>query len=322
VCHNKPNNPTTHKAPSPLQAPMFLSALDVRREGLRFWPGSQSARCSNETKTKRFRALYGSSPFDVASLWYDLTTTENPRARLTAEEKTESGFIMYLAAHYFLWTYPKNASLLASHFSICERNARGEPLWQWIRKIAAMKDEKIVWDERLDSPLSERFIITVDGTDFRVWEQQHPTLPIDRSMYSIKFNHGAYKYEIALSIFFPKCVWIYGPHRGGKHDLTIFREQLKGKIAQGKLVIADRGYQTSKADEQMLSTPDITDDPELYNFKSRARLRQETFNGRLKFFHCLSDTFRHGIDKHKVAFEAVVVLVQYQMDNGSEIFAV
>ena len=118
------------------------------------------------------------------------------------------------------------------------------------------------------------------------------------------------------------CFWISGPHPGGKHDLAIFREGLKDKIRPGKLVIADRGYKTSMADEKMLSTPEELDSPALNNFKSRARLRHETFNGRLKKFQCLSETFRHGPAKHKLAFEAVCVIAQYQMDNGSQIFAV
>ena len=185
-----------------------------------------------------------------------------------------------------------------------------------------MKEKKIVWDPLLDDPNSEIFIVSVDGTDFRMWEQKHPTLPIDRKQYSKKFNHGAAKYEIALSVVRPKCVWISGPHRGGKHDLTIFREGLKAKMPPGKRAIADRGYVTNQPDERMLSTPSAKDSKELNNFKSRARLRQETFNGRLKFFCCLAETFRHGLDKHKLALEAVCVIVQYQMDNGSEIFAV
>jgi hypothetical protein len=61
---------------------------------------------------------------------------------------------------------------------------------------------------------------------------------------------------------------------------------------------------------------------ELEKFKSRAWLRHETFNGRLKCFGSLSpQRFRHGIDKHKFVFEAIVVTVQYQMDNVSPIFA-
>jgi hypothetical protein len=91
---------------------------------------------------------------------------------------------------------------------------------------------------------------------------------------------------------------------------------------QKKLTLADRGYQTGKEDEKgLLSLPNTMGSKELENFKSRGRLRHETFNGRLKFFSSLAVPFRHGYDKHKLVFEAVVVIVQYQMDNGSPIFA-
>ena len=74
--------------------------------------------------------------------------------------------------------------------------------------------------------------------------------------------------------------------------------------------------------EALTATPNTFDSKKLQNFKSRARLRQETFNGRLKYFSVLSETFRHSIAKHKLAFEAICVIVQYQMDNGSPIFDV
>jgi hypothetical protein len=49
---------------------------------------------------------------------------------------------------------------------------------------------------------------------------------------------------------------------------------------------------------------------------------RKLMNGRLKCFGSLSaQAFRHGFDKHKFVFEAVVVTVQYQMDDGSPIFA-
>ena len=127
------------------------------------------------------------------------------------------------------------------------------------------------------------------------------------------------KYEIALSVFEPGCVWISGPHRGGKHDLTIFKQGLAKKIKNGKRVIADGGY---KSKNSVLSTPNYDDSKELANFKSRARLRQEIFNGHLKFFSILSNAFRHSIDQHKLALEAVCVTVQYQMDCGSPMFDV
>eukprot|EP00957_Ditylum_brightwellii_P168008 12789639-Ditylum_brightwellii.AAC.1 len=65
----------------------------------------------------------------------------------------------------------------------------------------------------------------------------------------------------------------------------------------GKLVIADRGYQSSKKDGKMLSPPSLLDPPELYNFKFRACLCHEVLNGRMWNFKSISDTWRHGAKK-------------------------
>ena len=195
--------------------------------------------------------------------------------------------------------------------------------------------KKIIWDHTLEDANTEVFAISLDSTDFRMWERKHPVSPRDNGQCSKKFNHDAAKYEIALSLFRAKCIHIAGPYRGGMHDLEVFRggglkeklkrnqERLKCHQNKPKRAIVDRGYRTSREDEEgMLSYPDNMDSKELGNFKSRGRLHQETFNWRLKLFCSLSDTFRHGFDKHKFVFEAIVVIVQYQMDNGSEIYAV
>ena len=58
------------------------------------------------------------------------------------------------------------------------------------------------------------------------------------------------------------------------------------------------------------------------SFKRRARARHETFNGRLKNFKILAERFRHGVPKHKAVFEAICVIVQYDMENGHPMFDV
>ena len=85
-----------------------------------------------------------------------------------------------------------------------------------------------------------------------------------------------------------------------------------------KLVIVDGGFSfKKKAEQNCLNRQDRMDDPELNSFKSRARLRQETFNRRLNHSDALSNTLRHKSDKYKAVFEAVIVMVQTQTDNGS-----
>lgn len=297
---------------------MILSVDDVLEKGLDFL--SIRKRKSEDFNKLEFKKHYGSWPVALADQWGDLTDV------LENKEKSEKGFKMFLVAHYFLWNYPKNASVLSSRFStLCERRSRGEPLWKWIRKIGELKEQKIVWDPSLDDPEMAIFAVSVDGTDFRIWEPKHPLLNMDKKYCSQKFKHGAVKYEITLSVFHSKCVHIAGPYRGGMHDLDMFRKGgLKAKMKNNrKLAIADRGYLAkSKEEKKMFSLPDNMDGKDLKKFKSRARCRHETFNGRLKSFSCLEHTFHHGIDKHKLALEAVVVTVQYAMEHGSPIYDV
>jgi hypothetical protein len=81
------------------------------------------------------------------------------------------------------------------------------------------------------------------------------------------------------------------------------------------------GAQATPENHIKLSLPNPMDDLEVANFKARVRSRHESFNGRLKFYKSLSDTYHHSPANHVHVFEAICVTVQYQMDNGAEIFA-
>ena len=174
----------------------------------------------------------------------------------------------------------------------------------------------------MNCPNKAIFIVTVDGTDFCTWEPKHPTMPISKKHCSHKYKHAALRYGIALSIFTGQCVWISEPYPGGVHNMAIFCEGLKHQIPSGKLVIADRGYQTSEKDEKMMSTPNMLDNKATANFKSRARCRQESFNGWLKQFAILRDTYRHNMEKHRYVLQAIAVMIQVQINNGASLFEV
>jgi len=60
----------------------------------------------------------------------------------------------------------------------------------------------------------------------------------------------------------------------------------------------------------------------LCEFKHCVCSCHETFNAQLKNSKCLAECFQHGTDKHKIVFEAVGVICQYQMENGSPLFDV
>lgn len=282
-------------------------------------------RESTSSQINLFKKHYGSTHDVLADMWHDLTTITLPGVVLNKKERSGWGLEFFLRAHYFLFTYPRNTEQFAKRFNIGLSYAQGKPLWIWIERIAMLKQIKITWDERLNEPHPVQYVISVDGTDMKINEVQHDNEPVNKAYYSHKINHGAVKYEIALSIFEPRCVWVNGPHPGGKHDLTILREGgLLDKVALGDLVIADRGYRTSVPHEQRkLSLPNRLGNPEVERLKARARSQQESFNGRIKNFKVLYETYRHDVvTKHKLAFEAVVVTVQYQMDNGMPIFDV
>ena len=301
---------------------MLLLASDVQTFGLDIMK-VRRGRKSEKALLNEFRMHFGSSPLDIASCWYDLCNHDDNL--LSEKEKSQKGFIRFMAAQYWLWCRPKNAKMFASRFGLCVDYCLGEGLWKWIRRVAKLSEDKHVWPKWLDSKKTEWFGITADGVDFKLWERQHPDYPMDSKAMSHKFKSCGAKYIIALSTFQSKCVYIAGPFRGGKPDLDIFREcGLMDKLkSSNKVCIADRGFRSKLVHElEVFAYPDYMDSKELHNFKSRARCRQESYNRRLKHFECLSGTFTNGFEKHGVALRAVAVMVQYQMDNGSPLYSV
>lgn len=296
-------------------ASFILTANDVRRKGLDIM--NVNSKTDQETQ---FRKHFGSSSHALSAMWFDLLMLPVNGAVLLSgnEEKGDWGFKRFMLANFWLWTYPRNACLTSSRFQMCEKHCRGHHLWDWIKKIQSLMSHKVSWSPSV----SAIFIVTVDGTDFRIWEPSHPMFNQDKRYYSQKHNHGSIKYEIAICLYTGKVLHINGPFPGGENDLNMFRDKLKAKIPEGKLVIADSGYKSSQDDEQMFSLPNAMDSTATAAFKSRARCCQESFNGRIKNFACLRDTFRHGIEKHQIAFEAVVAILHYQIDSGSPLFEV
>ena len=121
-----------------------------------------------------------------------------------------------------------------------------------------------------------------------------------------------------MSVFENKLVWMNGPFKASRHDKTIYRQAgLQNMIPEGHRVIADRGYM---GEPTQISTTNSHDPEALQKLKSRARARHESFNARIKNFRCLEERFRHGINNHKTVFEAMCVICQDQLENGSPLF--
>ena len=184
------------------------------------------AKWSASRREDFFHKHFGSSPLVIATVWYDLCHTSIRDAQILEKEKSEKGFLHFMTAHYFLWTYPKNVELMVSQFGlrVCERYLQGNELWYWPKKIAALKESKIIWHSRLNDGNTAHMAVSVDGVNHAAWEKKHPTLNKDPAYYDHKHHCCGYKYEIALEVYFEQIAWIKGPIRCGKGDRDIFRD--------------------------------------------------------------------------------------------------
>jgi hypothetical protein len=122
---------------------------------------------------------------------------------------------------------PKNEALLSPLLLLTEEGGpcqEGPSLGVAIFEHSGA-GETIVWPEvKFNDPAVHIFIISVQGTDFRVWEEKHPTFTIDMQQCSHKFTHGALKYEIAIDVYRAKIVSISRPYPGSVQDKTIYVE--------------------------------------------------------------------------------------------------
>lgn len=316
---------------------MFFSYKQVLTHGLDLLGIVFRASTRFKTRVAEFKAHYGSPPSVLATVWCDLVTTGIEEARLDDADNCEEGLTRFLIANFFLTHYPKCSRDTAQKFRMYYKDVEGDNIWRWVAKIAALKSEKIFWHESMSDPHGPKFPLTVDGKDQQRWEVKHSKLNKDRRYYSHKFDGCALKWEIGVAVHIPQIVHLAGPFRGGKHDSSIYKgeedecdkelrlklgvlekyESLESKIPDGKFGIADGCYEGGKK----LALPCNGDSKELKKFKSRARCRHESVNGRMCKFNAIGHCFRHSIQKQKITFEAVAVLVQYHLDDGSPLFS-
>jgi len=294
---------------------LLFSAEEVLDNGLSFL-GLPWQRMNESQKEKYFHGNYGSSAEDIAELFGEMFLHVDPT------ELDERGLKEFMMSIHYLWVYPKNSYVLSTMFQhYAERKCRGEYIWKWIKRIGALKDEKIDINNALDADV--RFCLSYDGVEFGAWEDQHPQFNQDPKAYSRKNGRCGYKYMFALSLHDDKLCMIDGPHQGTVSELTSFRDELKPLLPPGTMVVVDAVMKNEANPEEhaMLAFPNEGDGKELKKFKTRARQRQEAFHARLRKFAILRDDFRHGgMEKHKLVVEAVCVIVQICLDNGGMLF--
>jgi len=154
--------------------------------------------------------------------------------------------------------------------------------------------------------------MTVDCTDCPI---QEPT-QFSRMWLTQKFNGVGLRYKVAVCIQTGHIVWINGPFKCGLWpDLSIFRRNLKHRLAPGEMVECDAGYRGDPSCRHKHIIRNRRDD----KAKSDARARHEQVNSDVKRFDCLKQEWRHERSLHKCAFAAAAVLTQlHYEDQGNK----
>lgn len=122
------------------------------------------------------------------------------------------------------------------------------------------------------------------------------------------------RYEVAICIQTGHIIWINGPNPcGAWPDIKISRHKLAHKLGPNEMVEADLGY---RGQAKQIRTPHGRVSRVDERAGKRARARQETINGKMKCWKCLTAAFRHPLDKHCDFFKAVAVCTQIGIETG------
>ena len=176
---------------------------------------------------------------------------------------------------------------------------------------------QIKWENRFHGYHGRSCLVTVDGTDFWIYELK----PFAKDFYSHKFAKAGLCYEVGVCIQTGLIVWIYGPFVVGKYnDITIFRSKMIYELLDWEMGEADQGYVGHP--NKICVKYELGDSENQFEAKARARARGEMINGRFKNFCILMDRYRHKISIHSNVIHAVAVLMQISLTIVSPTFKV
>ena len=255
----------------------------------------------------KFKEKYGVIPKTCELMWNDMRVSLLPECRLPQNAKLKD----FLIGMRFIFEYGTESDI-GSFFGIKSEKTVRDRCSLWVLRMRSLLAAKLGKFSDIDNDLI--FIFSIDGTHCPLWEPR----PFSTEWSSHKYGKKpAANYELAIRLDVPKLMWVYGPTRPGKdNDLDVFRMELKQKMLDelpGRRIIADKGY---RGEPDIISTFNEFDTREMWEFKDRAQARHETFNQRLKCYKILAKPFRHGVENHRVAFEACCAVVSYQIESG------
>ncbi|CAB9525588.1 unknown protein [Seminavis robusta] len=286
-----------------------LTADDFFALAFRIFGNQRWEKRKRETNENDFKDAFGVIPETCVKIWEALRTHQNPAFRLQSKRNDKPVGLLFILR--FLWRYP-TALDLGRFFKVKSENTVKKYIDIWLPRIHSLLKPKLgSFADHQDGLI---FVFTVDGTHCRIEEPR----PFSTDWSSHKFGgKAAVNYELAICIHKPQLAWVYGPTKPGKYnDVSVFRLKLKEKMEAelpGCRIIGDKGY---KGEPDLISLRNEFDPEEIAEFKDRASARHESFNQKLKCFKILSVPFRHGVANHKMAFEAVCVVVMFQIECG------
>lgn len=183
-----------------------------------------------------------------------------------------------------------------------------------------LTSNQILWQNRFRNDIRNDCLVSVDGTDFRIFEPK----PFHPGWYSHKFHGPGLRYEVALCIRSGDIVWVSGPFPCGEwSDLKIFDNELSHYLSPGERVEADKGYRHRYP--QKVKTHNPNERLGKKWMRKEVLARHEHVNGRFKKFAILRERFRHTSDlmgQHGMAFRAVAVITQLSFSHGEPLYSV
>jgi len=128
--------------------------------------------------------------------------------------------------------------------------------------------------------------------------------------YSYKDRFHALKYEVAVSIKFPKILWVAGPYKGAVSDIEIARQELLPSMKSCEVMLADKGY-IGEPEHLLCPVKGATTDDDVRFNARHFRVRQliERTNKRIKHFKCM------GYEMNRKCFHIVCKLTNLTFER-------
>jgi hypothetical protein len=127
---------------------------------------------------------------------------------------------------HFLRKYPTDDDL-ESQWNRSAKTCR-EWIWFYVKKIRALKHQKIVWPTEWEEESNDIWVMSVDGAHCWIDEPRHEESSRDKNLLA-RVRKAGMNYELGVAINDSKLVWMNGPFKAGANDMKLFCEAgLKG----------------------------------------------------------------------------------------------